>query len=165
MCPDPLMRDLVMLNNDNGSAVSIMSANDWAVSVLEPKLADAVPIEIIKLFEVARGSMLYGYFFYPLYTLALEQLYRVAEAAVTAKCDQISASNSAKVFKKKLDYLRKQKVMSDPVHAQWILIRELRNIACHPKQQTILPPGIVLGMLFQITDGVNRLFGSSEKTH
>ena len=48
-------------------------------------MAEAVPAEIHDLFAVARGAMLYGYFFYPLYTLAAEQLYRVVEAAVSYK--------------------------------------------------------------------------------
>jgi len=32
------------------------------------------------MYEAARASMCYGYFFYPLYTLATQQLFRVAEA-------------------------------------------------------------------------------------
>jgi hypothetical protein len=44
-------------------------------------LGHAVP----DLCEVACGALLYGCFFYPMFALGLEQLYRLAEAAVGAK--------------------------------------------------------------------------------
>lgn len=42
-----------------------------------------VPKDIQVLFEVAKEAMVYGYYLYPLYNLATEQLYRVTEEAVT----------------------------------------------------------------------------------
>lgn len=155
MNPDPLMSNLVMVNNKN---FSIMSAEDWAVSILEPKLAETVPIEILKLFEVARGSMLYGYFFYPLFTLAFEQLLRVVEAAVSEKCRQIGASKSANTFKTRVEYLQKANVLSVEENTLWDALRKLRNIASHPDQQTILPPGVTLEFVFNISELINRLF-------
>lgn len=86
MLTDPVMRDFAMINN---GVLSSMTASDWAASILEPKLTDNVPIEVLKLFEVARGLMLYGYFFYPVYTLALEQLSRVAETSINHKCKEM----------------------------------------------------------------------------
>src|SRR5262249_39654732 len=68
-----------------------MSGHDWANHILKPALSGNVPIDVKELFEVARGAMLYGYFFYPLYALADEQLSRVAEAAITHKCLELSA--------------------------------------------------------------------------
>lgn len=50
--------------------------------------------------------MVYGYFFYPLYTLASEQLFRVAEAVVTHKCHELGASpKKMNTFEKKVQYL------------------------------------------------------------
>ena len=155
MNPDPLMGNLVMTNNKN---FSIMSVEDWAVSILEPKLAETVPIEILKLFEVARGSMLYGYFFYPLFTLTFEQLLRVAEAAISEKCRQIGADKSANTFKKRVSYLREANILSEEENTQWGALRNLRNIASHSDQQTILPPGVILEFVFNISSLINRLF-------
>ena len=157
MSPDPLMRDLVKLNKENG-IVSVMSGDDWALQILEPKLIETVPIEILRLFEVARGSMLYGYFFYPLFTVAYEQLTRVAETAITEKCRQIGASKSANTFAKRVDYLRNANVLSEEENAQWDAFRMLRNIASHPDQQTILPPGVTLEFVFNTSQLINRLF-------
>lgn len=102
--------------------------------------------------------MLYGYFFYPLFTLACEQLTRVAEAAVTEKCKQIGASKSVNTFQKRVAYLQKANVLSEVEYAQWGTLRSLRNIASHPDQQTILPPGITLGFVLEISSLINRLF-------
>ena len=44
----------------------------YVEAVLAPRLSQNVPEEVHKLFEVARGTMLYGYLFFPLYTLSPE---------------------------------------------------------------------------------------------
>lgn len=156
MSPDPLMKNLVILENDK---ISIMSAGDWAISILKPKLSETVPLEIHKLFEVARGSMLYGYFFYPLFTLASEQLFRVAEAAISEKCKQITTDKIGKnTFKDKIDHLNKDKFFSDEEYTKWNSLRNLRNIASHPNEQKILPPGIALEFIFNISELINNLF-------
>jgi hypothetical protein len=161
MDPDPLMRNLTMLQD---SKVSIMSSEDWVISILTPKLSETVPLEIHKLFEVARGSMLYGYFFYPLFTLASEQLLRVAEAAISKKCKQITTDKIGKnTFKDKVDRLNKDRLFSDEEYSKWNSLRSLRNIASHPNQQTVLPPGIALELISEISFLINNLFISAQQ--
>lgn len=63
----------------------ISSGEVWVRSILQPALVETVPLEVRKLFEVARSAMAYAYFFYPLSSLAEEQLYRVVESAATYK--------------------------------------------------------------------------------
>lgn len=156
MNPDPLMKNLVMLQDNK---ILIMSAEDWVISILKPKLSETVPLEIHKLFEVARGSMLYGYFFYPLFTLASEQLFRVAETAINEKCKQITTDKIGNnTFKNKLDHLNKDNLFSDDEHTKWNSLRNLRNIASHPHEQTILPPGIALELISNISELINSLF-------
>jgi hypothetical protein len=58
----------------------------FASAYLEPQLSGSVPVETRKLFEVARGTMIYGLYFYPLYSMGTEQLFRVAENALRQKC-------------------------------------------------------------------------------
>lgn len=153
MLTDPVMRDFAMINN---GVLSSMTASDWAASILEPKLTDNVPIEVLKLFEVARGLMLYGYFFYPVYTLALEQLSRVAETSINHKCKEMGHQNSKDTFARKIDWLAKNSAISDKL--QWHAIRNIRNEASHPKEQMILPPGVTLNFLVTITESINSLF-------
>ncbi|MDE2387610.1 MAG: hypothetical protein KGN35_00755 [Betaproteobacteria bacterium] len=163
MSPDPLMKSLITLQDDK---ISIMSTGDWAISILEPKLSETVPLEIHKLFEVARGSMLYGYFFYPLFTLAFEQLLRVAEAAISEKCRQITTDKIGNnTFKDKVDRLNKNKFFSDEEYTKWNSLRNLRNIASHPNEQTILPPGITIEFIFNISELINSLFTQHNRQH
>jgi hypothetical protein len=60
---------LVRFNVREGGAQSV-SAEDWARRFLSVSLADTVPEEVRELFDAARGALLYGFFFYPLYALA-----------------------------------------------------------------------------------------------
>lgn len=150
--PDPLMHSLMMPDEE------------WVVSILKPELKNIVPLEIRKLFEVTRCSMLYGYFFYPLFTLAYEQLLRVAETAISKKCKQITVEKIGRNrLIDKLKYLKNTNNLTDEEFLQWNLLRELRNIASHPDQQTILPPGISLRFLSDISELINALF--SPKTY
>src|SRR5205823_2457300 len=67
-----------------------ITGEQWVQRVLEPKLSANVPEEVEKLFEVARGSMIYGWFYYALMTLAAEQLFRVCELAAKKRCEKAS---------------------------------------------------------------------------
>lgn len=58
-----------------------MDGEDWARRFLAVELASHVPEPVRDLFAVARGALVYGWFFYPLFKLGEEQIYRVAEAA------------------------------------------------------------------------------------
>ncbi len=131
--------------------------------ILKPNLNETVPTEVKALFEVARGSLVYGYFFYPLYTLGLEQLFRVAEAAVTRKCKTMEAPRAICKggFLKKVKYLVEMKVIPNQKEEIWNAIRGLRNIASHPQDQSILAPGEAIGKLSRIADEINSLFSNS----
>ena len=126
--------------------------------ILRISLTDEVPQEIQAQFEVARGALVYGYFFYPLYTLAGEQLFRVVEAAVTFKCNALEAPSSIKNFKQKIDYLIKEKVIPEREKEVWHAVRKLRNSASHALHQNIFTPGMAIVNLNKIADKINALF-------
>lgn len=136
--------------------VHMMTANQWMQSVLAFNLLERTPVEVRKLFEVARGCMVYGYFFYPMLTLGSEQLYRVAEAALDYKCQEMGRHKPRESFAGKIKWLESESVLSDK--ERWDAIRHLRNEASHAKRQTVLAPGMVLGLLGSITAGINSLF-------
>src|ERR1035437_5846580 len=60
--------------------------SEWVRDLLKVNLDPVVPLAIQKLFETARGTLVYGLMFYPLLTIGTEQLFRVLEAAATNKC-------------------------------------------------------------------------------
>jgi hypothetical protein len=147
----------VKLSHIDG-AVTQMTGEEWLALFLDPTLSETVPENVRVLFEVARGSLAYGYFFYPLYTLACEQLFRVAEAAVSEKCRMLGAPKKVNRFKDKVQFLFDRKVISDQERLDWDAVRKFRNSTSHPQQQMILPPGAVASLLFRIGEKVNKLF-------
>lgn len=135
-----------------------MTGNDWMRHILTPKLLATIPTELQALFEVARGALSYGYFFYPLYTLASEQLFRVTEAAVAHKCKALGAPKSTKTFAERISWLVKIGVNPNSDLSQWDAIRRLRNSASHPERQSILTPGNAIGLLERVAEKINSLF-------
>jgi hypothetical protein len=139
------------------------TANERLGYILRPQLTEKVPIEVSALFEVARGAMVYGYFFYPLYALGCEQLFRVVETAVNLKCKAMGVPSKVQKFYEKLEWLVLMKVISEEEKNIWHALRELRNLASHPQNQTILPPGMVIGIVERIADKINFLFESTSE--
>ena len=81
-----------------------MTGQDWAHHILQAQLQDCVPVEVRKLFEAGRGAVAYGYFFYPLFTLGMEQVFRVADAAAGAKCKALGAPDTLWQFSRRIDF-------------------------------------------------------------
>ena len=154
--PEEILKAFVSLSSD-GHIQSITS-EAWAQRILEPHLSQAVPHEIQRLFEVARGAMIYGYFFYPLYTLALEQVFRVVETAVSDKCRSMAAPKPVRTFEQKINWLTEQSVIAAGEREQWHAIRGFRNITSHPTTQMILTPGNTIGFLSDMVSRINSLF-------
>lgn len=152
--PDPILRGFSKLTPQGSEPIT---SEDLLDHILEPQLEEFVPLEVRALFEVARGAICYGYFFYPLYTLAYEQLLRVAETAVTFKCKALSAPK-IKNFQQRVDFLIDKSVIPQSEKIRWDGIRELRNIASHPEDQTILTPADALRELSLVANIINRLF-------
>lgn len=156
--PDPTLDIFVRFSAEEGAFRGI-SAEERAQDVLAPQLDERVPLEIRRLFEVARGALLYGYFFYPLFTLGTEQLHRVVETAVKRKCEALGApSKTIKNYAAALAFLRAQGVIEEEGWVVWDAGRQLRNLASHPDDQTILPPGSAIATLRRTADAVNGLF-------
>lgn len=105
------------------------------------------------------NPLLYGCFFYPLYTLGAEQLFRVVEAAVTVRCEEIDAPAKAmNRFETKLAHLRNEGMISAADWIKWDAARHLRNLSSHPDDQTILMPNTTMTVLADTAEQVNGLF-------
>lgn len=122
----------------------------------EVQLSRSVPIEVVRLFEIAKGAMCYGYVFYPLWTLAAEQLFRVAESAVAAKCVEFEAGRSVRTFAKRIDYLRER--IPAAMAFDWHSLRRMRNEASHRDAPMALSPRQAVPVVKALADAINRLF-------
>jgi len=130
----------------------------WINYVLEPRLSDQVPKEVMALFEVARATIAYGFLFYPLFTLGLEQLTRVGEAAIVKKCEIEKSPLSKRRFANGIEWLAQHSFLTQAKKRIWHSMRDTRNFASHPNSQSILPPGLVLGFLEKYAETINSLY-------
>jgi hypothetical protein len=115
--------------------------------------------------EVARGAIIYGWFFYPLGTLGTEQCWRVLEAGVRRRCQEVGIQTKRTGrdgrerdtrFSDNIEALSARKLITEQY--RWNAIRELRNSTSHPSRQMILDPGQAQGVLEMTVSFLNELF-------
>ncbi|HEY9745015.1 MAG TPA: hypothetical protein V6C99_02220 [Oculatellaceae cyanobacterium] len=132
---------------------------DWLKKFLAPRLPECVPIEIIELYEVARGCMLYGYFFYPLYTVGHNQLFLVLDAATAVKCEALGMEKAdKKKFVERINYLLRLGLIDEEEKHRWEAVRSLRNSIVHRTSQMLLSPNFALDGLYFVRDDLTKLF-------
>lgn len=155
--PDPASSVFTMVNRLDGS-VRPITPEDYVAPALEPQLVESVPEEVRDLYEVARGALAYGFYFYPLFTLATDQSLRVVEAAVEAKARAMGCPRKVSTFDKLINWLGTQGAIPGAELDGWHELRRLRNESSHPRHQHIFPPAAVFGMFRHVAELVNSLF-------
>ncbi len=156
LLPDSVSKSFGKLS-DSGQPVH-MTAEDWINDIYEVGLSDSVPIEVVKLFEVARGSLVYGYLFYPLYGLAGDQLYRVLDAATYYRCLIFKKISKRLSFEKKLDLLYDIGIISETRRESWKAVRFLRNYFSHPTNTSIRPQSMTIKHVPMVAELISELF-------
>jgi HNH endonuclease len=138
-----------------------VTREEWAAAFLEPYLDPALPKDVIKLFEVARGCMIYSWFFYPLATLAFEQLTRVGEFAIRERCRILTQAPSD--FTTNLRRLVEAGLISAIDERRWQAIGNLSQDRSHLTGFMLIDPGQALSFLRNTADLINALFWSLNK--
>jgi len=156
---DPVLDVFVKVTQEG--VLEPLEPDALVAEILLPQIQPSIPQDVRALFEVARGCMCYGCFFYPLFTLATEQLYRVIEAGVRARVKALSEPMAKKTYQSQIDFLIENGVIPQADRLRWVAIRELRNIASHPYMQEILPPGNAIHRLGQCAETLNSLFAGA----
>ncbi len=140
---------------------------DWLRYFLAPTLGSGVPMELAKLLEVAKGVMIYSWYFYPLATLGAEQCFRLYDTATRIRCEQLGIPTKAVTkkgvekdipFGENIKSLVKRGIIQEADQFRWDAIRELRNSSSHPGRQTILTPGDAQMILRVVVELLNDLF-------
>jgi hypothetical protein len=148
--PDPIMQHF---GGENGPIDGARLADKFMAA----QLIDAVPDKVRALFETARGAFCYGYYFYPLYALATEQLYRVVEAGLRHRlgcASEVKPPNFAQL----IDKASRIGLIDEKLRGQLDGVRHLRNAASHATEQNIFPPGVAIRTLTGVADLLNALF-------
>jgi hypothetical protein len=142
-------------------------AETWIEVFDRVKLSDRVPLKIVGLFDVAKGTMIYGWFYYPLLTVGTEQCFRIVESAVRIKCEEIGIETkrlSKKGEALPVSFSRLQEalftcgILDYKERDRWDALRDLRNMASHPESQSIMTPAMAVDMLRISVGQVNELF-------
>ncbi len=145
------------------------TAEMWLDFHLRSRLAPEVPEQVGTLFEVARGSMIYGCFFFPLLTLASEQCHRVLEAAAKIRCEQLKIPleikrNNGKVYPKRYTEIVEDLVQHGNIEKndkiKWDAGRSMRNQTSHPDSQILLVPGMTITILDTTVELINKLYSA-----
>ena len=141
-------------------AVHPSPQRQWVEEVLAINLAPHVPVQLRKLFEIARASLIYALYFYPLLTLGTEQLFRVHEAAARIRCQMANApEKETRNFDGQIKWLIGAGLIAGrDDDKRWHAVRQLRNSTSHPKDQNIFDPNMALTMLEGAAEKINELF-------
>lgn len=139
---------------------SLVSNDQWASMILRAELDPSVPEEVRRLFEVAQGILCYGCYFYPLYTLGQEQMFRVLEAAIGAKCATVNAPEKRVSFFDRLRWLRDTGHISKAVYSMLDAARNLRNSASHATAQNLVLPMDAIATVEQAANLITQLFAA-----
>jgi len=140
---------------------------DWVKFFLAPTLDSHVPVQLAKLLEVARGAMIYSWYFYPLATLGAEQCFRLYDTGTRIRCGQLGISTKTVTkkgvemdapFSANVKSLMKKGIIQETDQYRWDAIRELRNSSSHPERQTILAPDDAQTILCVVVELLNDLF-------
>jgi hypothetical protein len=154
--------------DDHRSYPSGLRGAQWVRACWQPRLEPGMPEDIAFLFEVARGSMIYGLYFLPLAALATEQSLRVLEAGARHRYEQLGLCRKPPGRKRKLlpdiSYaevvaaLHKAGAIADKDVDTWKSMVHLRNRFSHPTSQAIHKRHEALGQLGYVAELLNRLF-------
>lgn len=136
----------------------VPDAAGWARKFLGVELDDEVPADVRALFAVARGCMPYGWFFYPLYTLGEEQLFRVLEAATHHCYSCLDGPRPIPKYVRRIEWLLGVDVIPAGDAFRWNAARKMRNHASHPTRRSAMPPGLVLKHLEVTAWDINAIF-------
>lgn len=157
--PDPAASQWVLVSRADGSTRQI-NGDDYLHRVFARDLSSQIPIDVRRLFEVARATLAYGYLFYPLFTLATEQLFRVVEAGVRLRCDIAQTPAKVRTYEKRIEWLAAQHIVSEAARERLHNLRHLRNESSHPERQSIYPPGLAISFLETVAETLEELFNS-----
>lgn len=136
-----------------------IDGDEWARAFLRPQLSANCPTDVLVAFEAARGALVYGWFFYPLYALGQRELLHVAELAVRIRCEQLGVSRrKTRTFAGQISALREAEELTDEEFGSWSRLRKMRNTLVHAEAATITMPGPVAAVLGRIADLTNTLY-------
>jgi hypothetical protein len=135
-----------------------LDAELWTESVLEIALDERVPADVRRHYVACQHSMVYGYLFYPIMTLAAGQLYRVLEATVELRCHQSEENVEGLDLNEKIGRLIETGEIPEGSAFIWQTVGELRDFVSYPGGDNISPPNDGLILLTRVKECLESLY-------
>jgi len=157
----------LLASDDHPVYPSRLSGGKWVDECRKPQLNPSVSEEVAFLFERARVSMIYGFFFLPLVALATEESFRVLEAGVRHRCKQLGLAKHKsgkptalpdKPYAELVAALHKAGEIPEKDLRMWKSMVFLRNTSSHGRLPSIRARHDSLSQLRHIAELLNRLF-------
>ncbi len=124
-------------------------------------LRTSIPETAWRMFEIAKGAMCYGLWFYPMFTLGEDHLSRLFEWMVLDRYGALSKKKASN-FHAMVEWLIKHKHFPDDLDIRWRAMYKIRNSVSHPEMQHITDPHQALRHLRQMRDLVLYFYPESE---
>jgi hypothetical protein len=134
--PDPLSGSLVKRDRRDGS-IHPVDGRDWIAYVNAVPLSPEVPQKVRDAYDFAIGAVGYGYFYYPIFTLVVQQVLRIADFAVAHLfvTETSLPKPKRRTFEARLDALKIAGHLDESGFEAWNRFRRLRNSSTHPDWQ------------------------------
>ncbi len=161
LLPDPLTGEFT--GPDGDSRVHRLSAMDWAHEILSIELGESVPEAVRNRFELARGVLLYGYFWYPLWVQGTMEALHAAELALEAACAAEHGPKRLATAESRIEWLAKRHVLGAEEAGTWRSLLDVRNALADAGETTILTPRTSLDVLDRACSAVKVLFRIGEE--
>ena len=139
------------------SASNPAPLREWVEMIQHPVMEHWVPKEIRTMFEVAKGCMIYGVLFYPLFAMSSEQLFRLCETAVKVRAQKAGGHKDMN-YVDSVDLLIREGVLMADSRQRWMAVKGLRNSSAHPQHQMLIPPGQAINFLEGTANDISDLF-------
>jgi hypothetical protein len=133
------------------------TGEDWITDVVAINVGDQVPEDVATLFDFAKGALGYGYYYYPLFTLATQQLLRVADIAVDELFKALAIERKPLSLVRRLAILYERRLISDEQYRMLDILRNMRNSATHGSSPTIMIPTQAVRDMRWIADLISGL--------
>jgi len=100
------------------------------------EMAEAAPEEVQVMFDVAKATISYGWFYYPLYSVGTDRLEMTVELAVTLGFETL-AQRERSTYRSAIAWLCENGHINESLCEELQTSRLSRNDALHPRFQSI----------------------------
>jgi hypothetical protein len=156
LLPDPLSGEFT--GRDGDGPAQRLSAVDWAHEIRAVRLDGNVPEPVRNRFDLARGILRYGFFWYSLWVHGTVVSLQSAELALEVACDAAHGPKRLNSAESRIEWLEKRRFLAAADAGTWTLLVGVRDALVEAGDGPILTPRKSLDVLQAVAQAINGLF-------